>query len=146
DKIMFWNADPAGHPDWSVSPPPGYREFSGRCGVLQSHAGVCAACWASAVRCTAANCSRVTSPARAAPGTPAPSQKRRVRISTFAWLPHRTSCRVTPCRLPHWRRKDSGLAPGVVATVAERCGRAPQRLLADTTAMTREDIVTLAQQ
>jgi len=23
DKIMFWNADPAGHPDWSVSPPPG---------------------------------------------------------------------------------------------------------------------------
>ena len=23
DKIMFWNADPAGHPDWSVGPPPG---------------------------------------------------------------------------------------------------------------------------
>jgi hypothetical protein len=23
DKIMFWNADPAGHPDWNVSPPPG---------------------------------------------------------------------------------------------------------------------------
>jgi len=23
DKIMFWNADPAGHPDWSVSPPLG---------------------------------------------------------------------------------------------------------------------------
>jgi hypothetical protein len=23
DKTMFWNADPAGHPDWSVSPPPG---------------------------------------------------------------------------------------------------------------------------
>jgi len=23
DKIMFWNADPAGHPDWTVSPPPG---------------------------------------------------------------------------------------------------------------------------
>jgi hypothetical protein len=23
DKIMFWNADPAGNPDWSVSPPPG---------------------------------------------------------------------------------------------------------------------------
>jgi hypothetical protein len=21
DKIMFWNADPAGHPDWSMSPP-----------------------------------------------------------------------------------------------------------------------------
>ncbi|HZC76823.1 MAG TPA: transposase, partial [Ktedonobacterales bacterium] len=47
---------------------------------------------------------------------------------------------------PTDRRKDSGLAPGLVATVAERCGRAPQRLLADTTAMTREDIVTLAQQ
>ena len=47
---------------------------------------------------------------------------------------------------PTDRRKDSGLAPGVVAKVAERCGRAPQRLLADTTAMTREDIVTLAQQ
>ena len=23
DKIMFWNADPSGHPDWSVSPPRG---------------------------------------------------------------------------------------------------------------------------
>jgi hypothetical protein len=23
DKIMFWNADPAGHPDWSVSLPRG---------------------------------------------------------------------------------------------------------------------------
>ena len=23
DKIMFWNVDPAGNPDWSVSPPPG---------------------------------------------------------------------------------------------------------------------------
>ena len=23
DKIMFWNADPAGHPDWTLSPPPG---------------------------------------------------------------------------------------------------------------------------
>jgi hypothetical protein len=23
DRIMFWNADPAGNPDWSVSPPPG---------------------------------------------------------------------------------------------------------------------------
>jgi hypothetical protein len=47
---------------------------------------------------------------------------------------------------PTDRRKDSGLAPGLVAKVAERCGRAPQRLLADTTAMTREDIVTLVQQ
>jgi Polysaccharide lyase len=23
DKIMFWNADPSGHPDWNVGPPPG---------------------------------------------------------------------------------------------------------------------------
>jgi hypothetical protein len=23
DKIMFWNADPSGHPDWGVSPSPG---------------------------------------------------------------------------------------------------------------------------
>jgi transposase len=46
---------------------------------------------------------------------------------------------------PTDRRKDSGLVPGVVAKIAERCGRAPQRLLADTTAMTREDIVTLAE-
>ena len=32
-----------------------------------------------------------------------------------------------------------------VEKIAERCGRAPQRLLADTTAMTREDIVKLAE-
>jgi transposase len=46
---------------------------------------------------------------------------------------------------PTDRRQDSGLAPGLVATIAERCGRAPQRLLADTTAMTRQDIVKLAE-
>jgi hypothetical protein len=23
DKVMFWDADPARHPDWKVSPPPG---------------------------------------------------------------------------------------------------------------------------
>jgi hypothetical protein len=23
DKIMFWNADPSGHPDWGITPPPG---------------------------------------------------------------------------------------------------------------------------
>jgi hypothetical protein len=23
DKIMFWNANPSGHPDWGISPPPG---------------------------------------------------------------------------------------------------------------------------
>jgi transposase len=46
---------------------------------------------------------------------------------------------------PTDRRQDSGAAPGLVEKVAERCGRAPQRLLADTTAMTRDDIVKLAE-
>ena len=46
---------------------------------------------------------------------------------------------------PTDRRQDSGTAPGLVEKVAERCGRAPQRLLADTTAMTRDDIVKLAE-
>jgi len=46
---------------------------------------------------------------------------------------------------PTDRRKDSGLAPGVVEQVAERGGQVPQRVLADTTAMTREDIVALAE-
>jgi len=23
EKIMFWNANPSGHPDWGISPPPG---------------------------------------------------------------------------------------------------------------------------
>jgi transposase len=46
---------------------------------------------------------------------------------------------------PTDRRKDSGLAPAMVAKVAERCGQVPQRLLADTTAMTQEDIVALAE-
>jgi hypothetical protein len=46
---------------------------------------------------------------------------------------------------PTDRRKDSGLAPALVETIAERCGRGPRRLLADTTAMTRQDIVKLAE-
>jgi hypothetical protein len=46
---------------------------------------------------------------------------------------------------PTDRRQDAGLAPGLVETVAERCGRVPQRLLTDTTAMTQEGIVELAQ-
>jgi Transposase DDE domain len=46
---------------------------------------------------------------------------------------------------PTDRRKDSGLAPVVVDNVVERCGQPPQRVLADTTAMTREDIVALDQ-
>jgi hypothetical protein len=37
------------------------------------------------------------------------------------------------------------LAPGLVEKIAERCGRVPQRLLADTTAMTQDDIVKLAE-
>jgi transposase len=44
---------------------------------------------------------------------------------------------------PTDRRKDSGLAPGVMEKITERCGRVPQRLLADTTAMTQQDIVIL---
>jgi transposase len=47
---------------------------------------------------------------------------------------------------PTDRRRDSGLAPGLVEKVAERCGGAPQRLLADITAMTQDDIVKLAEQ
>lgn len=44
---------------------------------------------------------------------------------------------------PTDRRNDSGLATGLVEQIAQRCGRAPQRLLADTTAMTQDDIVQL---
>ena len=46
---------------------------------------------------------------------------------------------------PTDRRNDGGLAPGLVEAVAERCGRVPQRLLADTTAMTQDDIVKLTE-
>ena len=46
---------------------------------------------------------------------------------------------------PTDRRQDSGLAPGLVEKIAERVGRVPQRLLADTTAMTQQDIVKLAE-
>ena len=46
---------------------------------------------------------------------------------------------------PTDRRRDSGSAPGLIEKVAERCGGAPQRLLADTTAMTQDDIVKLAE-
>ena len=44
---------------------------------------------------------------------------------------------------PTDRRKDGGLAPGLIDNITARCGRVPQRLLADTTAMTQQDIVTL---
>jgi transposase len=46
---------------------------------------------------------------------------------------------------PTDRRRDSGLAPGVIQSVVLRCGRVPQRVLADTTAMTRQDIAGLAE-
>jgi Transposase DDE domain len=46
---------------------------------------------------------------------------------------------------PTDRRRDSGLAPGVIARIVERCGRVPRRVLADTTALTRQDIVVLAE-
>jgi transposase len=45
---------------------------------------------------------------------------------------------------PTDRRNDSGLASGLVEQITQRCGRAPQRLLADTRAMTQDDIVQLA--
>jgi transposase len=50
-----------------------------------------------------------------------------------------------PRRRPGDRRQDSGSAPGLVDKVVKRCGRVPQRLLADTTAMTQDDIVKLAE-
>jgi transposase len=46
---------------------------------------------------------------------------------------------------PVQRRNDRGLAPMVVAQVQQRCGKRPDRLLADTGAMTAADIGMLAQ-
>jgi transposase len=46
---------------------------------------------------------------------------------------------------PVQRRNDRGLAPAIVAQVEQRCGKLPDRLLADTGAMTATDIATLAQ-
>jgi len=46
---------------------------------------------------------------------------------------------------PVQRRNDRGLAPTMVAQVEQRCGKLPDRLLADTGAMTAADIGTLAQ-
>ena len=46
---------------------------------------------------------------------------------------------------PVQRRNDRGLAPAIVAQVEQRCGKLPDRLLADTGAMTAADIGTLAQ-
>jgi hypothetical protein len=46
---------------------------------------------------------------------------------------------------PVQRRNDRGLAPAMVAQVEQRCGKLPDRLLADTGAMTAADIVAIAQ-
>jgi hypothetical protein len=46
---------------------------------------------------------------------------------------------------PTDRRRDSGLVPAVIARIVERCGRVPQRVLADTSALTRQAIVVLAE-
>ena len=45
---------------------------------------------------------------------------------------------------PVQRHNDRGLAPEMVAQVQQRCGKLPDRLLADTGAMTAADIVTIA--
>ncbi|MGH7063714.1 MAG: transposase, partial [Stellaceae bacterium] len=46
---------------------------------------------------------------------------------------------------PTDRRNDTRLAPGLITQIAQRYGRAPDRLLADTRALTQADIVSLAQ-
>ena len=46
---------------------------------------------------------------------------------------------------PTDRRNDTGLAQDSVQQVVERCGKAPERLLADQTAMTQGEIATLAE-
>jgi len=46
---------------------------------------------------------------------------------------------------PVQRRNDRGLAPAMVEQVQQRCGKPPDRLLADTGAMTAADISTLTQ-
>jgi transposase len=47
---------------------------------------------------------------------------------------------------PTDRRQDSGLAMGTVAEIERRCGAAPERLLADGTAVVQDDIAGLAGQ
>jgi transposase len=46
---------------------------------------------------------------------------------------------------PTDRRNDSGLAPETVAEIERRCGTTPTRLLADSRAMTQDDIVGFAE-
>jgi hypothetical protein len=45
---------------------------------------------------------------------------------------------------PTDRRNDSGMAAGLIEQVEQRCGRCPARLLADSKAVTQEEIVALA--
>jgi len=46
---------------------------------------------------------------------------------------------------PTDRRNDTGLAPGLVEQIVRRCGKTPERLLADAKAITLDDIVTLGE-
>ena len=46
---------------------------------------------------------------------------------------------------PVQRHNDRGLAPAMVAQLEQRCGKLPDRLLADIGAMTAADIITIAQ-
>lgn len=46
---------------------------------------------------------------------------------------------------PTDRRNDTGLAPGLVEQIEQRCGGTPARLLADGSAMTQDDIVSFSQ-
>ena len=46
---------------------------------------------------------------------------------------------------PTDRSNDSGLASQLVAQIERRCGATPERLLADTTAMTQDEIVGFAE-
>ena len=46
---------------------------------------------------------------------------------------------------PEGRLHDSGLAAGLVQQVTDRCGVVPERLLADGSAMTQDEIVSLAE-
>ena len=56
-----------------------------------------------------------------------------------------TSCGFIIAVEPTDRRNDKGLAPMLVAQIKARCATAPSRLLADSGAMTQEDIESLAQ-
>ena len=56
-----------------------------------------------------------------------------------------TSCGFVIAMEPTDRRNDKGLAPMLVEQIAARCAAVPGRLLADTGAMTEDDIASLAE-